>query len=372
MERRQTWQRARILVRLMAIYAVFQAVALSILAPESAVFIVGVRSGVVAIAAVADIALPNAWRRHPSVAIYAASLTVVSVAAVTAVGVPKVVLFPAGYVVMWPIIVALLVPWRVAEHIRWLLAYGALTVGFVLLGPLTALGRGDRNALTVALLVAMAASFAGHLVLNHLRISSFAQLQRVRDLRKRADDQHVELERVHGLLEITARTDDLTGAGNRRRLLEDLGTMRGHIQRTGESWGLLEFDLDRFKAVNDREGHPAGDAVLRAIADGVRAELRSADAMYRYGGEEFVLLLPAVGLDGAAAAAERIRAAVEALDIPHPGNPPFGRVTISVGATVLAPAPQPESDDVAFARVDAALFRAKAAGRNRVELVEPR
>jgi diguanylate cyclase (GGDEF)-like protein len=115
--------------------------------------------------------------------------------------------------------------------------------------------------------------------------------------------------------------------------------------------------------LNDTQGHAAGDVALRRVADAMRGELRQSDALYRYGGEEFVALLPDVDLAVAERIVERIRAGVERLAISNPRVP--NRVlTISAGVTMLGPTESPES---AIQRADEAAYRAKGRGRNRVE-----
>lgn len=127
------------------------------------------------------------------------------------------------------------------------------------------------------------------------------------------------------------------------------------------------IDLDHFKSINDRYGHAAGDVALQAAARLLREHQRGADLAARLGGEEFAMLLPETDLDGAAALAERLRAGCEALRLDVPGGALTGvRVTMSVGA-VSCGVDDKSLDDV-LRRTDAALYRAKHAGRNRVEL----
>jgi diguanylate cyclase (GGDEF)-like protein len=120
------------------------------------------------------------------------------------------------------------------------------------------------------------------------------------------------------------------------------------------------LDLDRFKAVNDRWGHAAGDEVLRALAGALRAELRACDLGARFGGEEFLVLLTDTQLDDAMRAAERIRRRIAALEID--AGEALLRVTVSIGVAQLR---EGEAVDAAIARADAALYRAKAEGRDR-------
>jgi diguanylate cyclase len=173
-----------------------------------------------------------------------------------------------------------------------------------------------------------------------------------------------ELQRLNTVLADQARRDPLTGLGNRLRLDEDLLTYDARRVRYGYSYCVLLCDIDRFKALNDRHGHQAGDRVLREVAATLRRESRTSDAVYRYGGEEFLVLLAEQTLDRALIACERMREAVQALGLGHEDNE-AGVVTISIGA---AQCPRGDRTDPADAirRADEALYVAKAQGRNRV------
>jgi diguanylate cyclase (GGDEF)-like protein len=179
-----------------------------------------------------------------------------------------------------------------------------------------------------------------------------------------------ELARVHEALETTARTDPLTGAANRVRLVEDLRAVRSHLDRQRSPYGLVAVDLDRFKLVNDRFGHLGGDDVLQRVVAAMRQTLRPGDGIYRFGGEEFLVILESPTEASLSTAAERLRAAVADVRIEHPDNVPFGVATISLGAVWLTPADLDQSDDEWFARADAALYQAKKLGRNRVQLAK--
>ena len=262
-----------------------------------------------------------------------------------------------------------MLPWRTRTHVWWLLAYTIVAIGFFTLDLNSAFTAEERGDLVVVFLVALGASLAGHVLLNRSQIRSFAQLERIRALQRRAAADMVELERVHHALELTARTDPLTGAGNRRRLAEDLRAVRAHINRSQFTYGLVEIDLDRFKAINDRLGHAAGDEVLRQVVEAVQGTLRANDAVYRLGGEEFLVVLSVPTLDGLAAATERLRMVVLGLGLKHPANPPHDVVSISIGATLIDAADLGQTDEEWFERVDGALYQAKTNGRNRVEIV---
>jgi diguanylate cyclase (GGDEF)-like protein len=173
-----------------------------------------------------------------------------------------------------------------------------------------------------------------------------------------------ELERLNAALVEQARRDPLTGLGNRLRLEEDLVTYDARRVRYGYSYCVLLCDLDRFKALNDRQGHQAGDDVLRAVADTLERESRTSDAVYRYGGEELLVLLSGQTLEGALIVCERMREAVHALALAHADNE-AGVVTISIGAAACQPGDQTNPTD-AIRRADRALYAAKAQGRNRI------
>jgi len=127
-------------------------------------------------------------------------------------------------------------------------------------------------------------------------------------------------------------------------------------------------DVDFFKAYNDTYGHLAGDEVLKRVADVISENLRGGDMAYRYGGEEFLIILPQQSAEPAVSTADRLRRAAEDLRIPHEKNPP-GVVTISVGVAALS-ASEPRSADDLLKEADAALYRAKNSGRNRVASYE--
>lgn len=166
---------------------------------------------------------------------------------------------------------------------------------------------------------------------------------------------------MHRAMHEDARQDALTQVGNRLRLAEDLVALCGRVERYGHVYSVALFDIDHFKAYNDSSGHLEGDAALRAVANVLAAEARSGDSLYRYGGEEFLMLLPEQTLEGATLAAERLRAAVQGLALAHPNG---GVVTVSAGvASLCDDVKEPER---VFEIADQALYRAKHAGRNRV------
>jgi two-component system cell cycle response regulator len=189
--------------------------------------------------------------------------------------------------------------------------------------------------------------------------------ERVTALHHQLSDARAELQYVNRGLAEQARTDPLTQLGNRLRLREDLHALHARAQRHAQPYSIAMCDLDHFKIYNDTYGHPQGDTALQQVAAILAADLRSGDTAYRYGGEEFVVLLPAEPLPGAVKATERLRAAVEALGIPHRGNNPPGILTISAGVAAYIPHTDIDANGI-IEQADQALYTPKQHGRNRV------
>ncbi|QBE67130.1 sensor domain-containing diguanylate cyclase [Pseudoduganella lutea] len=158
-------------------------------------------------------------------------------------------------------------------------------------------------------------------------------------------------------------SDHLTGVANRRGFFHAAELELGRARRFPRPVALALFDLDHFKRVNDTHGHPVGDAVLRAFAEALRTTFRAVDVVSRLGGEEFAVLLPSTELAQACSVAKRLLAAVEGLTVRVDGV----AVTFTVSAGVAAWDAQMAGIDDLVKRADAALYAAKAAGRNRVE-----
>jgi diguanylate cyclase (GGDEF)-like protein len=314
--------------------------------------------------------LPKRLRRTPEPVAWVVTLGLAITTAVSGMTVPSIAVQSAGYLLVIPVVVSIVVPWRTITHVRWLLAYAVVAVAYFLFDVDGSFAASARSDLVIVLLVSLGASLAGHILLESSQILNFAQLERIRALQRRAAIDMVALEDAHSVLELTARTDPLTGAGNRRRLDEDLRAVRADIQRSGFSCGLIEIDLDRFKAINDVLGHAAGDDVLCKVVEAIQGSFRATDAIYRLGGEEFAVVLSMPTIDGLATACERLRRVVLDLAIPHPANEPSGLVTISMGGSMIGAADLADSDDAWFERIDRALYTAKREGRNRVVLVD--
>ena len=180
----------------------------------------------------------------------------------------------------------------------------------------------------------------------------------------RVTSLHAELAGYRRALAAKARTDPLTGVRNRLTMTDDLEALQASSERYGNDYCLAMCDIDDFKGYNDRYGHQAGDAAIKAVATTLSEQGRDTDAVYRYGGEEFLVLLPNQSWAGAEAALERARAAVFELAIPHAGTG-AGVLTISVGISATAAGHRVGSDRL-IQEADEALYAAKAAGRNAV------
>jgi len=169
------------------------------------------------------------------------------------------------------------------------------------------------------------------------------------------------VDETQNTLNTLASTDPLTGVANRRAVVERLEAELARGARRDYAVGVIEFDIDHFKDVNDSHGHAAGDEVLKAMTARVLAVLREYDVSGRLGGEEFLVVAPDVTRDSLLVLAERVRQAVGESPMTHAGH--VIGVTISVGATLSR---GDDSAESALARADGALYAAKGAGRNRV------
>ncbi|MBX3619586.1 MAG: diguanylate cyclase [Rhizobacter sp.] len=188
-----------------------------------------------------------------------------------------------------------------------------------------------------------------------------------RSLEARVAERTAQLDETNRQLEHLAMTDTLTGLSNRRAFFAAAHSVVNSAVRHRRPLALVMIDIDHFKLINDTHGHAAGDAVLQHVAAALRGVVRQADVLARYGGEEFVLVAPETDLDNAVALAARMRAALLAEPVPFDG----GRiaVTASFGVSALAA----DGDDLSrlTRRADAALYAAKAAGRNCMRTAPP-
>jgi two-component system cell cycle response regulator len=189
-----------------------------------------------------------------------------------------------------------------------------------------------------------------------------AQL-RIKQLQTDLAARGVELTELNDRLREISVTDGLTGVENRRSLEERLKEQWNHSVRLHEPMSVVMCDIDKFKSVNDNHGHQAGDSVLKAIARLLKDEAREIDRVGRYGGEEFLLILPGTVLDAAVTFAERLREKVENHTFLYEGG--TLRKTISCGVAA-APHPKVKDQEALVRAADDALYVAKETGRNRV------
>jgi len=243
----------------------------------------------------------------------------------------------------------------VARAAAWIAALGACTIalglfaGLLVNDVLRHLGLAVGHAKRIA---------AGDLntVIEVRRLDEPGQLlAALETMRRELNKQQTALERL-------ATIDTLTGLPNRRRLEEACQIQMTRVKRHGEKLSVIMIDVDKFKSVNDTYGHQAGDLVLQTVAQVLDVTVRDSDFVGRWGGEEFMVLCPATKRSDAGIVAEKLRAAIAAHDFPIVGSK-----TASFGVAQLAP---DEPLEHAVERADAALYRAKQNGRDRVELAD--
>lgn len=201
----------------------------------------------------------------------------------------------------------------------------------------------------------------GLLALNMSYQSLTEQLQ---DSLKAQQQLASRLEQLNQDLERRAMTDVLTGLHNRRAFDDALGREIERAKRLEKPLSLLMVDVDFFKRLNDTYGHQAGDHVLAKLGELIMHNARACDFPCRYGGEEFVIILPHTPLLGAQVAAERLRGRIEALGLDYEGQPI--KITVSIGVAQVPADGGPRTATIALRKADDALYEAKEAGRNRV------
>jgi diguanylate cyclase len=193
------------------------------------------------------------------------------------------------------------------------------------------------------------------------------QNQRLQDQLHLSGAQMEELKRNLDSVRQESITDSLTGLFNRRKFDETLQEAASRSVQTGSPLCLLMTDIDHFKKFNDNYGHTIGDHVLALVARTVKECIRSSDTPVRYGGEEFAVILPNTSAEGGRHFAESLRAAVEALNIPHCRSR-YGVVTVSIGLACELPIAGTEA--AMLQNADAALYSAKESGRNRAKIFD--
>jgi diguanylate cyclase (GGDEF)-like protein len=274
---------------------------------------------------------------------------------------PDAAALSLGYAVITLVGSGLFLPWSSRWHGTWLTA--AVVVSVIAAGFLPGLTAPIGGAVPLVASIGLAAivSFWGHRMWQ-VRLGAMLEQQFVlRELSRYARRQESHVTELNRELNRVVRRDPVTDVGNRLALDEAIARVLDPGERLRPMrFAVVLLDLDHFKAYNDEHGHLAGDAALARMGAILRGAIRGDDLAFRFGGEEFVLLLPDTDLDGALRLAERVRQAV-ALDHDS-GLPPF---TVSGGVAVSEPADGRDPGQI-LRRADAALYRAKRDGRNRV------
>ncbi|MFH1942715.1 MAG: diguanylate cyclase [bacterium] len=199
-------------------------------------------------------------------------------------------------------------------------------------------------------------------------LTRIKSLLRIKRLHEDLEQKVQELEKAKEKLRKLAVTDGLTGLYNYRAFRRQLQLEISRSRRFKLPFSLLMMDIDHFKVYNDRFGHPNGDVVLRRFARLLHINIRDVDTLSRYGGEEFVLILPGTDKDSAKFVAEKLRKLVEKTSFPFEEKLPTGCVTMSIG---ISSYPQDTQNEEELIRMmDEALYRAKKSGRNRTALAQ--
>jgi len=265
---------------------------------------------------------------------------------------------PAGGYLIATLGVYVAAPFRFSLQVAGAACFAVAYFVLVLVWPI----ESNVNSLFVVLLFAAANAIGitAAYRTQELRRAQWHNLEQERRVSERLQNEIEERQRLEDELRRQAITDPLTGIYNRRLLFREGEDIFSQAMRYKRALGLMLFDIDHFKRINDTYGHAAGDEVIKSVVGAVAGTLREPDLFYRYGGEEFAVLLPETDMAGASKTAERIRHAVETLTVKIGGS--SARVTISIGVTVL------KEDDSKFdqliLRADDALYTAKEKGRN--------
>jgi diguanylate cyclase (GGDEF)-like protein len=184
------------------------------------------------------------------------------------------------------------------------------------------------------------------------------------EAQEQAERYLAELRSLNRKLEELSTIDEMTQLPNFRQFKSQLQIEHERCLRTRESYAIIFCDVDNFKHYNDRNGHPAGDALLRELAQIIRSQTRKSDLAARYGGEEFAVLCRATNCDGAKIFAERLRAEIADHEFPEGHAQPLGRISLSIGVAVFPT--HGETPEQILESADQALYHSKKSGRNRV------
>jgi len=179
-----------------------------------------------------------------------------------------------------------------------------------------------------------------------------------------------ELEEANQALKNLCMIDPLTGIGNRRSMETDLSHTHSQALRYGRAYSMVLFDVDYFKGYNDTFGHAAGDEALRFVCSHIQGCIRQSDRLYRYGGEEILMILPETGMHGTLILAERIIGSFADVNYPHPQSP-FGHLTVSCGIACHTQLSLFPTWQAMLEHADRGLYTAKKQGRNRLAILPP-
>jgi diguanylate cyclase (GGDEF)-like protein len=373
--RYRAWERSHVRTATRAGAAVlivvllFDAAAMSSAAP--AITALNLPLAAVGAALLLVLRLRSGPRRNPTGAAILLGVTALLTSLLPLGLVPEAGTIQIAYVPLVIVASALFIPWNTVRHLAWTGVCLAIVFGFVLSPFAATLGDATIGDLLTITIDSVLVSLGGHLVLQRQRRSMFLQKMQLRGLNELAAQQGRDLRNLAEELREAARVDPLTGVANRLRLGEDLEMVAGRDVEHGDGAALM-IDIDRFKDYNDRHGHLAGDTVLRLVAETLAAHSRPSDRVYRFGGEEFLVLLPGATIIDALAVAERQRVAVEELAIrtDRPGRSDDDEVvTISLGVAPLGHGSSANPSDRAdewLRAADAAMYESKVNGRNRV------
>jgi diguanylate cyclase (GGDEF)-like protein len=212
---------------------------------------------------------------------------------------------------------------------------------------------------------------SGLVTQSHLAQAHFRIYERQREIIERSVSERTwDLQQANEQLRSLSMVDALTGIGNRRAMQVDLEHTHPQAVRYKRTYSVVLFDVDYFKLYNDFYGHKAGDTALRRIAEHLQASIRKSDRLYRYGGEEILLLMPETGLAGAIILAERTLATFSDLNIAHEQSS-YGHVTLSCGVASQTEVGGYPSWEGVVDLADRGLYVAKRSGRNRAAVFTP-
>lgn len=266
---------------------------------------------------------------------------------------PGALLSMASGFTMLPVAVPLFLAWTPRLRTAWLVGYALVLGGLTMVTGFGYLDSGQRIDLATNMVIGSFIGWVGGFLLERLRARTL--------------EQQIELRRLNHELRIRSTTDSLTGLANRRQLENDLRSLSAARATPGTFCAFIMLDLDRFKRLNDEHGHAAGDAALRDVAEALQGILRGRDTIYRYGGEEFLVIIPEATHESATAAAERIRDTIADVGRRLSRETGGAPLTVSCGVA-LSTVGRPHWEPV-LAAADSALYEAKATGRDRVSVI---